>query len=111
MRISKPIHLGLCVLTAAALAGCGHLHHKRVTAIEPPLISENEGVTTIVEAPVARPVTFADRHPLLNRPKQYYHNTNGGKFSKTVAATVIGVPCGIGAEVVQIVAGQAPAMR
>jgi hypothetical protein len=111
MRIRKPLALGVCVLAVAAITGCAQSRPRRVAAAEPPLISDSTGDTTVVEAPVARPVTFADRHPMFSRPKQYYDNTNGNKFSKTAAATVIGVPSGFVAEIKQIVVGQTPPPR
>ena len=105
MRIWKPLGLGLFAL---AIAGCAQSRPRRVAAIEPPLDADSAGATAVVEAPQARPLTFADRHPLFSRPKKYYDNTNGNKFAKTAAATVIGVPSGLAAEVRQIVVGQAP---
>jgi hypothetical protein len=107
MRISRSLRLVVGVLAMSTLAGCAHSKGRKAATSEPPLLSGADGAdTVIVEAPEVRTVTAADRHPVLRRPREYYDKTNGNKFSKTVAATVIGVPSGIGAEVKQIFAGQ-----
>lgn len=110
MRVSRTVRLAAGSLAVAALVGCAQSRPKRVAANEPPLLTDTQGESVVVEAPPARAVTIADRHPILRRPREYYDSTNGNKFGKTAAAAVIGVPSGIVAEVRQIVAGQ-PAPR
>ncbi len=106
MRISRFLRPVVGVLVMIAVVGCAQSRNRKTVSSEPPLLSGVDGETVIMEAPKVRTVTAADRHPMLRRPRQYYDKTNGNKFSKTVAATVIGVPSGIGAEMKQIVSGQ-----
>lgn len=107
----RPLVAGLLV---ALMIGCASGRPKRAAVGgEPPLLTDADpvvGGTEIVQAPEARPVTVADRHPILSRPKEYYDTTNGNKLTRTAAATFIGVPSGIGAEVKQIFVGQ-PQMK
>ncbi len=107
MRISSSCRGIAAVAALVAIVGCAHSRPKSVATDEHPLAQLDEGApATIVEAPIAKPVTVADRHPLFRRPKAYYDSTGGSKITKTAAATVIGVPSGIGAEIRQIVSGQ-----
>ena len=104
-----------CILAGLALGlgtGC-HSTPKasRVASAEPGLSSgpiEPGAGSTIVQSPVARPVTFADRHPLFSKPRQYYDNSGNNKIVKAAAATVIGIPAGIVGEIKQIVVGAPP---
>ncbi len=108
-RTLRPVS---AILALALAAGCASSRPKRTVNSEPPLIVgdvSGTGGTAVVEAPQARAVTAADRHPLLSRPREYYDTTNGSKLTRTAAAAVIGVPSGIGAEIKQIIVGQAPA--
>ena len=76
-----------------------------------PLYSADPGADPVViQAPRARVVTFADRHPLLTRPREYYDTTQGTKLRKTAAAAVLGLPSGMGAEIRQVVVGRPPGM-
>lgn len=111
MRISGTSRLAIGSLALTLAVGCAQARPRRVASAEPPLLpsAEGEGDATVVEAPRARVVTFADRHPIVRRPREYYASTNGNKFGKTAAAAFIGVPSGIAAEMKQIVAGRAPA--
>lgn len=108
---------GLLVVGAAliGLVGCqGGGAKRRLSMAEPPLMSsegtyDDGGGTTVVAAPPSSGgvVTFADRHPLLSKPRQYYESTPGtNKVVKTAAATVIGVPAGIVGEMKQIFVGR-----
>src|SRR4051812_38272176 len=112
MTVSRGLRLGLGILLISAAAGCAQSRTRRtLAASEPPLITDGEDVTTVVEAPKARAsATVADRHPMLRRPREYYDKTNGGKATKTAAAAVLGVPSGIVAEMRQAISGQ-PAPR
>lgn len=109
-RFSHRVALGLVLV---ALAGCAHSRpRKTVVQPDPPLIGDASGVAVdgpaVVQAPESRSVSMADRHPLLTRPRERYESTNGNKLTRTAAAAVIGVPSGIGAEIKQIIVGQAP---
>jgi hypothetical protein len=112
LRLIRPVVAGLLV---AMTVGCASSHKKKgMITTEPPLIGEGTvvgpGATEIVQAPETHVPTIADRHPLLSRPREYYDTTNGNKLTRTAAATFIGVPSGIGAEVKQLFAGT-PAVR
>ncbi len=109
MRFSRKTRPIFALLTLALVSGCSTLHQKKtIVASERPLIGDASGLEgpTIVQAPESRVTTIADRHPLLSRPKEYYDTTNGNKLTRTAAATVIGIPSGIGAEIKQIFVGQ-----
>ena len=97
----------LFALFVIAVTGCSSSPTRRIAAKpEPPLLDGGEGSATIVQAPPSTKITFADRHPLFSRPKQYYDSTNSNAVAKTARATFIGVPSGIIGEFKQIVAGQ-----
>ena len=108
-RTLRPV---TAILALALATGCTSSRPKRTVNSEPPLIvgdASGTGGTTVVEAPQARAISAVDRHPLLSRPRERYETTNGNKLTRTAAAAVIGVPSGIGAEIKQIIVGQAPA--
>ena len=65
---------------------------------------------TIEAAPV-KTVTFADRHPLFTKPRQYWETSGDNKIVKAAAATFIGVPAGVVGEVKQIFVGAPPETR
>ncbi len=65
---------------------------------------------TIETAPV-KTVTFADRHPLFTKPRQYWETSGDNKIVKAAAATFIGVPAGVVGEVKQIFVGAPPETR
>lgn len=97
----------LALIGVLALSGCrGTGGTKRVAKGEPPLIVEGGSAAEVVEAPPSRPVTVADRHPLLSKPREYYDNSGNNKVVKVAAGTLIGVPAGIFGELRQIVRGQ-----
>ena len=71
--------------------------------------AEPDGVVaekTITTAPV-KTASFADRHPLFSRPRQYWENTGDSKVVRAAKATFIGVPSGFVGEVKQIFVGGA----
>lgn len=108
-RILRPV---AATLALALATGCTSSRPKRTVNSEPPLIvgdASGSGGTTVVEAPSPRADSIVDRHPLLSRPRERYDTTNGNKLTRTAAAAIIGVPSGIGAEIKQIIVGQAPA--
>jgi hypothetical protein len=84
---------------------------RTVAAAEPPLVSPAEPNGTVVHAPPPKTVTWADRHPLFTKPREYYDNSGNNKVVKAAAATVIGIPAGIVGELKQIVVGAPPDVR
>lgn len=98
---------------AAALAmicgGCAWHKHKRSFALSEPAVIEGDGGTPVIEGVPVHKATFVDRHPLLARPRDVYHNTSHGPIVKTTAATFVGVPVGVVHEVKQILCGIPPA--
>lgn len=105
MRGRRPLML-VAMVAAGMAVGCqGMGPSRRIAKAEPPLV-DAPGGTQVVEAPPARPVTFADRHPLFTKPREYYESSGSNKVVKAAAATVIGIPAGLFGEVRQIVRGQ-----
>ncbi len=68
----------------------------------------SEPGTSVVQTEPTRQVTWADRHPLFIKPREYYDNSGSNRVVKAAAATVIGVPAGIIGEIRQIVVGAPP---
>jgi len=98
----------LIVVAVAGIAGCQGMSHKSgMLASNEPALVPDDG-TTVVVAPPPSSDGWAERHPLVMKPKQYYDNTQGNKLVKGAAATVIGVPAGLLGEMRQIVVGRAP---
>jgi len=103
-----------CAVAAIALATAGCKSgggSRKVVTNEPGLDGPVEpGGSTVAASPDARTsVTWADRHPLFSKPRQYYDNTtNSNKAVKVAKAAVIGVPAGLFGELKQIVVGSAP---
>jgi hypothetical protein len=103
-------------LLAASLillgTGCqSGMSSRRVATAEPALMSPTEPGTTVVQTQPPRELTWADRHPLFTKPREYYDNSGSNRVVKTAAATVIGVPAGIFGELKQIVTGTPPELR
>jgi hypothetical protein len=100
------------VLGVAVLSGCQGSGSRRVASAEPALSNPVDG-GTVVEAPpkAAQTVTWADRHPLFSKPRQYYDNAGTNKVVKAAAATVIGIPAGLVGEIKQIVVGTPAELR
>jgi len=102
------IRVGVVAVMTAGIVGCQGLGHKSgAVASSEPALMPNDG-TTVVVAPPATSSAWAERHPLVMKPKQYYDNTQGNKLVKGAAATVIGVPAGLLGEMRQIVTGRSP---
>jgi hypothetical protein len=103
----------LLIAGALALAfvcgGCALHKKQRSIAASDPVIIEGAAGVPVGGAPGVRKATFVDRHPLLARPRDVYHNTCHGPIIKTTAATFVGVPAGVVHEVKQIVCGIPPA--
>ena len=111
MRGPRRIVAATLTLATLAAAGCGGPSKRTLAPSEPSLAAlPGEPDAAVVErAKPAPAASFADRHPLISKPKQYYASTkNSNKAVKTAAATFVGVPAGIFGELKQIVVG-APA--
>jgi hypothetical protein len=103
------------ILVAGLGAGCqtaGTTRTASVVSPEPALADKGEPVAekTIEAAPV-KTVSFADRHPLFTKPRQYWEKSGDNKIVKAAAATFIGVPAGFVGEVKQIFVGAPPETR
>lgn len=99
------------LLLLGALSGCASARQHALAAAEPPLepqLHDGEPVVVGQTQPPSqsRAVTFADRHPLFTKPREYYQNSGDNKLVKSAAATLIGVPAGVLGEMRQIVVGQ-----
>ncbi len=96
----------LCLLAALPL-GCASSRssYRPIAAAEPSLDGVAGNPAVVADVPAARPITFADRHPLFSKPREYYERVGDNKLARTAAATFIGVPAGIVGEMRQIVIG------
>ena len=104
-RTARAVLVG--VLACAPAAGCQSAP-KRAALGEPAFGSAVDRGAKVVDVPTATPsgsMAWMDRHPLFSRPREYYETTPSNKVVKTAAATVIGVPAGLFAELRQIVVG------
>jgi hypothetical protein len=115
MRGLRWIFMGLLMLVVGLASGCQTDRPKRTATVISPAptvgdASQTEGATgekTISMAP-ASTVSFADRHPLFTKPRQYWDTSGDNKIVKAAAATFIGVPAGFVGEVKQIFVGMPP---
>lgn len=99
------------VVAATLLSGCSGGPAKRSLASTEPGLSSlaGDGASTVVAKPrAASTASFADRHPLLYKPREYYDKTNNNKAVKTAAGAFLGVPAGIYGELKQVVVGAPP---
>lgn len=100
------------LLLLAALSGCASAARRRSLAVAEPPLDLHEGDPSVVaQAPppqAPRAATFANRHPLFTKPREYYEISGDNKLVKSAAATFIGVPAGVLGEMRQIVVGHAP---
>ena len=78
-----------------------------------PALADGSGAVAekTIEATPVKTVTFADRHPLFTKPRQYWDTSGDNKIVKAAAATFIGVPAGVVGEVKQIFVGAPPEAR
>ena len=104
--------IGVLALAAGLISGCQTAGTKRpATVISPaPAVSDAGDRRAVAEktistAPVRR-CSFADRHPLFYKPRQYWETSGDNKIVKAAAATFIGVPAGFVGEVKQIFVGR-----
>lgn len=118
MRGIRWVSMASMIVSVGLLAGCQTAGTKRpATVVSPaPAVSDAtaaDGVASekaIATAPVST-VSFADRHPLFTKPKQYWETSGDNKIVKAAAATFIGVPVGFVGEVKQIFVGVPPEAR
>lgn len=108
MRGHRWLAVSLIVLGTGCQTGASG---RRVASAEPTLLPPSEPGTSVVQTEPTRQVTWADRHPLFIKPREYYDNSGSNRVVKAAAATVIGVPAGIIGEIRQIVVGAPPELR
>lgn len=99
------------LLALLAAPGCQAAQSRRAAlaaASEPGLATSGDQSGTTVAAQPPRNVTFADRHPLFTKPREYYDSSGDNKAAKVAAATIVGIPAGIVGELRQIVDGRPP---
>lgn len=94
---------GLLVLASGCHSGPTP---RSVASAEPPLTKSSEPGVTVVETLPPKTVTWADRHPLFTKPREYYASSGDNRIVKATAATVVGIPAGIYGELKQIVVGR-----
>jgi hypothetical protein len=115
MRGNRWRSIGVLAVAVALISGCQTAGSKRpATVVSPaPVVgeaSEPGGAVaerTITTAPV-QTTSFADRHPLFYKPRQYWETAGDNKVAKVARATFIGVPAGFVGEVKQIFVGAPP---
>ena len=115
MRGIRLRSIGVLTLSAALISGCQTAGTKRPSTIVSPSASVSDadgavGEKTIAAAPV-QTASFADRHPLFSKPREYWETSGDRKVVKAAAATFIGVPAGFVGEMKQIITGTPPAPR
>jgi hypothetical protein len=99
---------------AGVSTGCQTAGTTRTASVitqEPPLDDGKAVAEKTIEAAPVKTVTFADRHPLFTKPRQYWETSGDNKIVKAAAATFIGVPAGVVGEVKQIFVGAPPETR
>jgi hypothetical protein len=115
MRGNRWRSIGVLALAVVLISGCQTAGSKRpATVISPsPTVSDAAGSDravaerTVTTAPV-QTTSFADRHPLFYKPRQYWETAGDNKVAKVARATFIGVPAGFVGEVKQIFTGAPP---
>jgi hypothetical protein len=115
MRGTRWLAIGVLVLVAGVGPGCQTAGTPRASTVvtpEPALVEGGGAVSekTIETTPV-KTVSFADRHPLFHKPKEYWDTGGDNKLVKAAKATFIGVPVGFVGEVKQIFVGAPPEAR
>ncbi len=104
-------YLVVGALVLWACAGCARMKkHSSVATMEPAYVGEGAVDGAIVDPAAGHPVTFVDRHPILSKPRDVYHNTNHHGVVKAAAATVVGVTMGVVCEVGQVFKGCPPGL-
>jgi hypothetical protein len=115
MRGTRWLAIIVLALVVGAGPGCQTAGTRRTATVVSPEPAPGDGGGLVAEktidaAPV-KTVTFADRHPLFTKPRQYWETSGDNKIVKAAAATFIGVPAGFVGEVKQIFVGAPPETR
>lgn len=115
MRGTRWLAISVLALAAGVGPGCQSAGTNRTASVVSPAPALGDGGAAVAErtidaAPV-KTVTFADRHPLFTKPRQYWETSGDNKIVKAAAATFIGVPAGVVGEVKQIFVGAPPETR
>jgi hypothetical protein len=103
MRSMRFMALGLAMIAASAAGCASHKNHRSAASTEPPLDMGSGTSGPIVAQSSGH--GWVDRHPLLYKPGEVYHNTGHGPVVKTGAAIFVGVPVGVAHEVKNIFVG------
>jgi hypothetical protein len=118
MRGNRKLHIGALILAVWVVPGCQSAGTKRPSTVISPAPAvgeagnlEGESADRTVSTTPPRTVTFADRHPLFKKPREYWDSSGDKKIVKAAAATFIGVPAGFVGEVKQIIVGAPPEPR
>jgi hypothetical protein len=116
MRGIRCLAIGVLAVVAAVGSGCQSSGPKRtVISAEPGLNAapdtEKAVASNSVDGTPVKDVSFADRHPLFSKPRQYWDSSGDNRVVKAAAATFIGVPVGFYGEVRQIIVGAPPEVR
>jgi hypothetical protein len=115
MQGSRWLAISVLAVVVGGSSGCqtaGTPRTAKVVAPEPALADADGKVADkTIDAPLEKTVTFADRHPLFTKPREYWETSGNNKIVKAAAATLIGVPAGFVGEVKQIIVGAPPETR
>ncbi len=104
MRGNRKYALTLAALLAAGSVGCQSYQARRpILSTEPPMAAAEGDPAGAATAP--RTASFADRHPLFYKPREYWDTSGNNTIVKVAAATFVGVPAGILGEMRQIIVG------
>ena len=114
MRGTRWLAITITAIAVGLSAGCQTAGKPRTASvISPEPAGDGGGIVaekTVESAPL-KTVTFADRHPLFYKPKEYWETAGDNKLVKAAKATFIGVPVGFVGEVKQIFVGAPPETR
>jgi hypothetical protein len=112
MRGTRRLAIMVLAIAAGLTTGCQTAGTPRTATVispEPPLGAGGGAIAEkTIETPPVKTVTFADRHPLFYKPKEYWETAGDNKLVKAAKATFIGVPAGFVGEVKQIFVGAPP---
>jgi hypothetical protein len=115
MRGTRWLAISVLALVAGVGPGCQSAGTNRTASVVAPAPALGDGGGAVaertIEAAPVKTVTFADRHPLFTKPRQYWETSGDNKIVKAAAATFIGVPAGVVGEVKQIFVGAPPETR
>ena len=104
MRNKRFAGVGLALLVALS-AGCASHKNYRSAKNAEPALDMGTGAPAPIVASGPTGHGWVDRHPMLYKPAEVYHNTGHGPIVKTGAAVFVGVPVGVAHEVKNIFVG------